>query len=158
MPCSPGLFFSPRQSSGVWSSGVGLGTLLAFRPSNNRWWPIILAGILCFCGLEVVFRASCPGSPDGPLFILFGLAISFLAVHLINRQRIWPLIVAGALGLLALVFTAEEFFPSSDVGPMVFIFCLGLVFLFIHFRRRRIWWPVIPGGVLVRHGHGPPAG
>jgi peptidoglycan/LPS O-acetylase OafA/YrhL len=129
--------------------GVAIGLLIAFRPSKTRWWPIIVAGVLCFTGLEVVLHHLWPGAgTDGPMVLFYGLALSFFAVHLINRQRIWPLFVAGPLGLLALGLTAEEFFPNSNVGPPVFIFVLGLIFLFIHFRRRRIWWPVIPGGML----------
>lgn len=146
----PGTRFQPGAF--IWGLvfwGASIGTLIAFRPSKKRWWPIVAAGVLCFVGLEIVLHHLWPRTDtDGPMVLFYGLAISFFAVHLINRQRIWPLFVAGPLGLLAFVITADEFFPNSDVGPMVFIFCLGLIFLFIHFRRRRLWWPVIPGGVL----------
>lgn len=141
----PGAQFMPTVV--MWGLAVGL--LLAFRPSARRWWPIIPAGLLFFSGVEIgVEQFRLFGGNDGPIFLLYGLALTFFAVHLVNRQKNWPLIVAGSMLLLALGITADTFFPRSDLGPSVFTFGLGLVFLVIHLRRRRVWWPVIPGGVL----------
>lgn len=141
----PGAQFMPTIV--MWGLAVGL--LLAFRPSARRWWPIIPAGLLFFSGVEIgIEQFRLFGGTDGPIVLLYGLALTFLAVHLVNRQKNWPLIVAGAMLLLALGITADTFFPHSELGPSVFTFGLGLVFLVIHLRRRRIWWPVIPGGVL----------
>jgi|GEM_PF-732383 len=129
--------------------GLAISILLVFKPSPSRWWPIIPSGILFFGGLELVLQhVWSRADSDGPMVMLYGIAITFLAIHLINRRSIWSLIVAGAMGLLAVTFTVEELFPRSDLGGAVFTFLLGLIFLFVHFRRRRVWWPVIPGGIL----------
>ena len=48
----PGTIFHPAAF--IWGFvlwGASIGTLIAFQPSKKRWWPIILAGILCFAGL-----------------------------------------------------------------------------------------------------------
>lgn len=141
----PGAHFMPTVI--LWSIAVGF--LLFFRPSPQRWWPIIPVGVLFFVGVELgIHQLLNRFDTDNPIFLFYGFAVTFLAVHLINRRKVWPLIVAGVFGLLAVVFTIEEFLPQSDLGPAVFTFLLGLVFLVIHLRRRRVWWPVIPGGVL----------
>jgi hypothetical protein len=141
----PGAQFMPTVV--LWCIAVGF--LLFFRPNPRRWWPIIPVGVLFFVGLEVGLHQFWGRlDTENPIILFYGFAVTFLAVHLISRQRVWPLIVAGVFGLLALVFTIEEFLPHSDLGPAVFMFCLGLVFLVIHLRRRRVWWPVIPGGML----------
>lgn len=141
----PGAQFMPTLV--IWALAVGF--LLAFRPSSRRWWPIIPVGVLFFAGVEIgIEQFGVFGNTEGPIVLLYGLALTFFAVHLVNRKMNWPLIVAGAMGLIALGITADTFMPGSDLGPAVFTFCLGLVFLVIHFRRRHVWWPVIPGGLL----------
>lgn len=129
--------------------GLAVSILLVFKPSPSRWWPIIPSGILFFAGLEIVLQSFWSrADTDGPMVMLYGIAITFLAIHLVNRRSIWSLIAAGAMGLLAVTMTMDALFPRSDLGGSVFTFLLGLVFLFVHFRRRRVWWPVIPGGAL----------
>jgi len=129
--------------------GLAVGLLFLFPPSPRRWWPIIPAGVLFFSGVQIGFeQLRLPWGPDEPIFILGGLALTFLAVHLINRKHTWPLIVAGIMGLITAGMTAEWIFPRSDVGGAMVAFLMGLIFIVIHLRRRRVWWPVIPGGIL----------
>jgi hypothetical protein len=129
--------------------GLAVGFLAFFPPNPKRWWPIIPAGVLFFTGVQIGYeQLRIPWGPDEPIFILGGIALTFLAVHLISRKNTWALIVAGIMGLITAGMTAEWLLPGSDLGGAMVAFLMGLVFIAIHIRKRQVWWPVIPGGIL----------
>ncbi|HTP06856.1 MAG TPA: hypothetical protein VMP08_01300 [Anaerolineae bacterium] len=80
----------------------------------------------------------------------FGLlGLIFLGTFITDRRQWWALIPGCILLGVALVIVNEqnEFIPAQQAGAL-FLFSIGLPFLLIYLVDRRLWWALIPGGVL----------
>lgn len=84
------------------------------------------------------------------LIFLFGfLALVFLLTFLSDRRQWWALIPGGVMtGLALLIFNQENEFISNAQAGALFLLSIGLPFLLIYLVDRRLWWALIPGGVL----------
>ena len=52
------------------------------------------------------------------------------------------------LGLAVMILNSENKFISDALASALFMFSIGLPFLLIYLVDRRLWWALIPGGVL----------
>ena len=80
----------------------------------------------------------------------FGLlGVIFLGTFVADRRQWWALIPGCVLlGVAAMIINSEnEFIPDQQAGAL-FLFSVGLPFLLIYLADRRMWWALIPGGVL----------
>ncbi len=80
----------------------------------------------------------------------FGLlGLIFLATFIADRGQWWALIPGCILlGVaLLLVNSQNELIPAQQAGAL-FLLSIGLPFLLIYLVDRRMWWALIPGGVL----------
>src|SRR5512138_1259527 len=80
----------------------------------------------------------------------FGLlGVIFLVTFITDRRQWWALIPGFImLGVAFMTWNAEaEFMPDTQAGAL-FLFSIGLPFLLIYLVDRRLWWALIPGGVL----------
>jgi signal transduction histidine kinase len=73
----------------------------------------------------------------------------FLLTFIGDRRQWWALIPGFImLGLTAVLINEQnEIIPAQQAGAL-FLFSIGLPFLLIFFVDRRMWWALIPGGVL----------
>ncbi len=80
----------------------------------------------------------------------FGLlGLIFLFTFLTDRQQWWALIPGCImLGLTLVMVNSENHFISDQQAGGLFLFSIGLPFLLIYLVDRRMWWALIPGGVL----------
>jgi hypothetical protein len=80
----------------------------------------------------------------------FGLlGLIFLATFIADRRQWWALIPGCILPGVALLLVNDqnEFIPAQQAGAL-FLLSIGLPFLLIYLADRRLWWALIPGGVL----------
>ncbi len=80
----------------------------------------------------------------------FGLlGLIFLFTFSTDRRQWWSLIPGCILLGVALVIVnaQNEFIPAQQAGGL-FLFSIGLPFLLIYLLDRRLWWALIPGGIL----------
>jgi len=80
----------------------------------------------------------------------FGLlGLIFLFTFLTDRQQWWALIPGCILLGVALIIVNDqnEFITDQQAGGL-FLISIGLPFLLIYLVDRRMWWALIPGGVL----------
>jgi signal transduction histidine kinase len=80
----------------------------------------------------------------------FGLlGVIFLVTFVTDRQQWWALIPGCVLLGVALIIVNEQnkIIPAQQAGAL-FLFSIGLPFLLIYLVDRRMWWALIPGGVL----------
>ncbi len=80
----------------------------------------------------------------------FGLlGLIFLVTFITDRQQWWALIPGCILlGVALLIVNGQnEIIPAQTAGAL-FLFSIGLPFLLIYLADRRMWWALIPGGVL----------
>jgi hypothetical protein len=106
---------------GVWFVGMAV-------VPTRRWWPIIPGGTLLSLAATV---AVSPDEHAGAAF-LAGLGLTFVAVYLVppgSRQRLWALITAVVLLLLALLATGVTATTASAVLAIGLIACGVLLLL-----------------------------
>jgi signal transduction histidine kinase len=80
----------------------------------------------------------------------FGLlGVIFLFTFLTDRQQWWALIPGCILlGLTLMIVNSENHFITDQQAGGLFLFSIGLPFLLIYLVDRRMWWALIPGGIL----------
>lgn len=77
------------------------------------------------------------------------LGVIFLFTFLTDRQQWWALIPGCImLGLTVVIVNSETQFVTDQQASALFLFSIGLPFLLIYLVDRRMWWALIPGGVL----------
>lgn len=88
---------------------------------------------------------------EAVLALAFGAAsILFLSMYLADRSRWWAAMVAFILAAVGVSQLIEIFFPRLDgsfIGGGV-LFLIGVSFFLVYFMDRRMWWAIIPGGVM----------
>ncbi len=80
----------------------------------------------------------------------FGLlGLIFLVTFFADRRQWWSLIPGCILLGAALIIVNEqnELITAQQAGGL-FLFSIGLPFLLIYLVDRRLWWALIPGGIL----------
>jgi hypothetical protein len=77
------------------------------------------------------------------------LALMFLLTFFADRRQWWALIPGFImLGLTVMIINTQNEFLSGTQAGALFLFSIGLPFLLIYLVDRRMWWALIPGGVL----------
>lgn len=81
---------------------------------------------------------------------LFGVpAVLFLMVFVFDRRQWWALIPASVLaGLTLVVFNEDNRLMSGEQAGGLFLFSMAAPFLLIYLMDRKMWWALIPGGVM----------
>ncbi|MCL6471196.1 MAG: hypothetical protein K6T91_00070 [Firmicutes bacterium] len=120
---------------------------------SERWGGLIAGIILIIIGIAILLinlRLVEPG------FILVALGASFLVAFIFKRLIgfLIPGMILFWLGIAVTLNQSNILNPRLD-GPIV-LTALGLsfVFIYIFMGRRRHWWPLIPGGILLIIGVG----
>lgn len=82
-------------------------------------------------------------------YVLVVIALPFLAVFLLNRAQWWALIPAYVLLAIALMLGLTELGILDDLLiPAYVLFTIAIPFFVVYARDRKLWWALIPGGVL----------
>jgi hypothetical protein len=105
---------------------------------------VLLGGMLLTQQLGLI-----PFNLDFGMF-LFGIpAVLFIMVFVSDRRQWWALIPGSVLtGLTLVVFNSQNHIVSDEQAGALFLFSIALPFLLIYTLDRRMWWALIPGGVL----------
>ncbi len=126
-----------------------------FTRHAAEWWRLIPAWTLLALG-GIVALTLLPGTERFMAALVFlGLACGFAHSYLLDRAERWWAIIPGGFmlalgGVLALSARVEQ----VDLLAAVLFFSLGAVFFLLYWldQRRRQWWALIPGSVLVIFG------
>ncbi len=78
-------------------------------------------------------------------------ALAFFAAVVRDRQQWWFLIPGMVLTAIAGLIALDYFVPAwgGDWGGSLFLGAIGLAFGLIYVLDRKLWWAIIPGGVLL---------
>ena len=125
----------------------------AYLSTRTNWWRLIPAWtLLALAGMMVL--TTRPEINDrvtaGVLFV--GLALAFAHIYLLDRAERWWAIIPGGFmlvlgGVIALSARTER---AETLGTLLFT-GMGAVFFLLYLLggRRRQWWALIPGSVLI---------
>jgi len=138
-----------------------IGLFIAGKSFAKRtyWWALFLVAI--FLGLGYLFSIRAAGLLDYIWILSLAISLVFLAWGLFTRKI--GLIIPGALlttigtGVYVAWSKASSTGGLKDTGIMLVWFALGWILVTILSRlieKRFLWWPLIPGGVLLTVGTG----
>ena len=128
----------------------------AYASSRKNWWRLIPSWTLL--ALAAMVFSSTIKALDQSLIasLLFvGLSLAFFHIYLINRQEHWWAIIPGGfMGVLALVIALTAYIERTEtLGAILFVGMGGAFFLLYALGgRKRQWWALIPGSVLLIFG------
>ncbi|MBP7962388.1 MAG: hypothetical protein KBG20_09205 [Caldilineaceae bacterium] len=134
----------------------GVGFFVAYLSTRQNWWRLIPVWTLLALAAMMLLTTQ-PQVNDrvtaGVLFV--GLALAFAHIYLLDRgERWWAIIPGGFMlvlgGVIALSARTEK---AETLGAVLFA-GMGAVFflLYVLGGKRRQWWALIPGAVLIIFG------
>ncbi|MBK8048413.1 MAG: hypothetical protein IPK16_15635 [Anaerolineales bacterium] len=126
-----------------------------FARNGREWWRLIPAWTLVALAAMFLVTILPVASPQLVAALLFaGLALAFAHIYWLDRrERWWAIIPGGFLLVLGVVIWLNSQTTSPTVTASVLFTGLGLVFFLLYLLdRRRQWWALLPGSVLVVFG------
>jgi hypothetical protein len=88
-------------------------------------------------------------------YVLLAIAMPFLAVYYRDRRNWWALIPAYVLIVIGLMILLTEMGLLSDLlVPAYVLIAIAIPFFVVYLRDRKLWWSLIPGGILAVIGVG----
>ena len=120
--------------------------ILAFQ-GRSAWWAAIPAGALSFVALAIGLE-SVVGEQWTGTMIIWGVAVPFWVIYLLDRQRWWALIPAGAMLTFGSIPLVADAWPPGPVIGLVFG-GIAVTFLLIYLlsgRRKDVAWALWPAG------------
>lgn len=150
--------YAPWPQVGLAAVGVvaALGFFASFARNRSEWWRLMPAWTLialAAMSLISVFPAVDPRWIAAMVFL--GLAAAFGHIYLLARaERWWAIIPGGFMLVIGLVVGISSQVPSNELLASLLFVGLGGVFFVLYALggRRRPWWALIPGSVLVIFG------
>lgn len=137
-------------------AAAGIFFLITYFMQREDWWRLMPGWTLIALGAMVILGLR--DDLERPLIaaVLFvGLALAFANIYLVNRSTHWWAIIPGGfmLVLAAVISLSTTVARIETLGTVLFV-GMGLVFVLLYLLagRRRHWWALIPGGVLVLFG------
>jgi len=117
--------------------GISLAFWWVYLTRRDQWWALIPAGTLLTLALATGLETAIGEGAFVGIFFL-GLAATFALVYFTPRpegRRVWPLIPAGVLAALGVIFLAAETSLFAFVWPVVLLLAGG--YLLVRAVRRR---------------------
>jgi len=130
--------------------GIGLPFIVAYlldRKSN--WWALIPAGAMAFLTLVLFAAERMAGEWIGS-GLFFILAATFFLVYLSRRAK-WAAIVAYVLFILGFM-PLMALTSRPELSGVIFLFAIGLPFLYVYLKYPERWWALFPAGILLTLG------
>ncbi len=128
----------------------------AFGRDRQEWWRLLPAWTLV--SLATMALTSALAEADRAFIaaqVFAGLALAFGHIYLLARhERWWAILPGGFMLVLALVVGASAWVTATELLAALLFVGLGLVFFLLYLldQKRRQWWALIPGSVLLVFG------
>jgi hypothetical protein len=129
---------------------------VAYARRRAEWWRLLPAWTLTSLATMAV-TSTLPGVDRSLIAaqVFGGLALAFGHIYLLARDEHWWAILPGGFMLvLAAVVGASSWLQTTELLAGLLFGGLGLVFFLLYLldRKRRQWWALIPGSVLLVFG------
>lgn len=127
----------------------------AFVAARQHWWRLIPAWtLLALAGMVLLNTLGWASAVVQGALLFVGLALAFAHIYLLNRtEHWWAIIPGGFMLVLGGAVALSEQAPLTLLGGLLFA-GMGLVFGLVYLLgdRRRQWWALVPGAILVIFG------
>lgn len=135
---------------GFLALGLGLPFwLILLVRGRSFWWAAIPAGVLTFIALSIGLVSL--GEQWTGALVLWGIALPFWIIYVLDRERWWALIPAGTLTTVGATPLIADVWPGEAVAGVLFggmALTFVLVFL-LSGMKREFRWTLWPAGVLL---------
>jgi hypothetical protein len=137
----------------VWAAFLalaGLGALGLYLTDRSDWSMLLATYVLWAITLLVVLVTQDVLRDEAVVFyVLPVIAVPFLVVFWRDRAQWWALIPAYVLLAVALMIGLEEAGILDELlVPAYVLFVIAIPFFVVYARNRKLWWALIPGGIL----------
>lgn len=129
---------------------------VGYARNHQEWWRLLPGWTLT--SLAAMVLSATFAKVDRALIaaLLFaGLALAFGSIYIAARsERWWAILPGGFMLVLAVVVAASTWVATTEMLAAMLFVGLGLVFFLLYFldQKRRQWWALIPGSVLLVFG------
>lgn len=127
----------------------------SYLSRRQNWWRLIPAWTLLALAGMVYLSAQTLDQRLTAALLFVGQALAFAHIYLLDRSERWWAVIPGGFmlvvgGVIALSSRTED---PETLGTLLFVGMGGVFFLlYLLGERRRLWWALIPGAVLVLFG------
>ncbi len=131
-------------------AAAGLGAFALYLVDRSDWSMLLTAYVLWAITLLILFVTSNILRDEGIAFyVLLVIALPFLGVFYRDRRLWWALIPAYVLLVVAVMIGLIGLGVLDDLlVPSYIMFAIAIPFFVVYARDRKLWWALIPGGVL----------
>lgn len=131
-------------------AGIGFAVDVARDPGS--WWAAIPAGaLLGLAALIALVESTTVADEWGASMLLAGGGLGFLAAYLRAREQWWTLIPAGVLASVAIIVASVPIVERGEGIAVVVLTLLAVILVvlaLVPIRGSRMWWPLVPAGIL----------
>ncbi|MFC2036816.1 hypothetical protein ACFLYD_02435 [Chloroflexota bacterium] len=131
-------------------AAAGLGALGLYLTDRSDWAMLLATYVLWAIALLLVLVTLDILRDDAiAVFVLLAIALPFLGVFLRNRAQWWALIPAYVLLVIGVMIGLLALGVLNDLLVAAYVlFAIAIPFFVVYARDRKLWWALIPGGVL----------
>lgn len=138
----------------VWAIALataGLLVLLVFLTDRSEYGLLLPTYVLwAVAGLVALTESNILQDPWIAFYVLTAIGLPFLVVYFRDRRQWWALIPGYVLLVIGLMVVLLESGILSDLlVPAYVMFAIAIPFLVVFALNRKLWWALIPGGVLL---------
>jgi hypothetical protein len=136
---------------------AGIGFLSLYIADREQWWALIPGPVLLAIAAVILLGETAPQLENaiGGTLVVGAIAVSFLLIYALHPGFWWALIPGGVMASVTLVTLVEGLNLPID-GGIIVLLGIGLTFVLLSFVRteqgERMWWALIPGGVMLLIG------
>jgi hypothetical protein len=124
-------------------AAIALPFLVVYLRDRAQWWALIPAYVLAAVGVMVgLIEAGILNDLIIPAYVMFAIAIPFIAVYARDPKQWWALIPGGIMAVIGLSFLVAEA-AVAYVGPVVLVL-VGAWILVRQFTRKEPAAPETP--------------
>jgi hypothetical protein len=150
------LFVQTLTDIGVWIwvavlGGFGLAVYAVYAMERKEKWMLIVSYVFLAIALMLaLLELEILGDSWVATFVLGSIALPFLYVYLSTGYTQWWFLVP-AYALLAIgimVPMLDGGILEDELVPAYVFFVIALPFYVVYVRNRKLWWALIPAGVM----------
>lgn len=128
-------------------------TALYSTDRTDLWMLITTYALWAIALLVVLVNLNILRDEAVAFYVLLAMAMPFLAVYYLNRALWWPLIPAYVFIVIALMVLLIGLGLLGDlIVPAYVLIAIAIPFFVVYIRNRKLWWSLIPGGILALIG------
>jgi hypothetical protein len=131
-------------------AAAGLGAFGLYLTDRSDWAMLLATYVLwAITMLVALIELNVLHDDAIAIYALIAIALPFLAVFWRDRAQWWALIPAYVLLVIGVMIGLIGLGVLDDLlVPAYVLFAIAIPFFVVYARDRRLWWALIPGGIL----------